>query len=116
MQLKFKLRSGIHEIRCDLHREMMASANTVGSLKVYIISFFHCPAAAYIAERQRLYKGISIGIHDEIFNISISDYEFALCALLGDSNDVFNTHFLRVLDDAWVLHQRFFWYSCNYTT
>ena len=41
-----------------------------------------------MAVRERLYKGISIEIHDEILNIFISDYDFALCAFLGDSNDV----------------------------
>ena len=58
-----------------------------------------------MAERVRLYKSISVGIHDEIFNTFISDYDFALCALLGGSNDVFNTHFLLFLEDACALHQ-----------
>ena len=56
-----------------------------------------------MAERVRLYKAIRIGIPDEIFNIFISDYDFALSALLGDSNDAFNTHFLLFLEDAWAL-------------
>ena len=60
-----------------------------------------------MAESVRLYKGISIGIHDEIFNIFISDYDFALCALLGDNNEVFNSHFSLFLEAAWALHQSF---------
>ena len=60
-----------------------------------------------MAKRVILYKGISIGIHDEIFNIFITDYDFALCALLGDRNDVFNMHVLLFLEDACALHQSF---------
>ena len=104
VQLKFKLRSGILGLGCDLHREKRDDGfcKYCGAFESVCHFIFHCPA--YMAERVRLYKGISIGIHDEIFNIFISD--FALCALLGDSIDVFNTYLL-FLEDALVLHRRF---------
>ena len=30
-----------------------------------------------------------------------------VCALLGDSNDIFNRHFLLFLEDTWELHHSY---------
>ena len=91
VQLKFKLRSGILGLRCDLHKQKRDDGfcKYRGAFEIVCHFIFHCPT--YMAERVKLYKGISIGIHNEIFNIFISDYDVALCALLGDSNVLIHT-------------------------
>ena len=74
VRLKFKLRSGILGLGCDLHRQKQDDGLCKYCRAFECVSFHvHCPA--YMAERQRLYNGISIGIHDEIFNFFISDFD-----------------------------------------
>ena len=106
IQLKFLLRTGTAAIGENLARQhrgngMCPCCGQYESLKHFILS---CPK--YMLIRNKLFNSIANNCDENIFNMFISDSNFAMYSLLGD-HDVFNQNFLSFLDSAWKIGKSF---------
>ena len=102
IQLKFKLRTGIAGLGEDLMRQhrgegLCQKCGAFESLKHFI---FQC--TAYNSPRKIMMDTILVTDRD-IFNLFISDYNFAIQCVLGDHGGLFNDCFIRFLISAWKL-------------
>ena len=105
VQLKFKLRTGTLGLGEDHHRQHRDSwyCKFCGSFETVKHFILFCDA--YNVDRFNMFSRLRQSIHEETFNLMISDPEFALFCLLGDHDDIFNWCFLSFLESAWSTRQ-----------
>ena len=102
IQLKLKMRCGVSGLGEDLYRQhrdpgLCKYCGSFESLKHFV---FIC--GAYAEERQSMYNAIHKA-YEPIFNVFLSNQDFALYALLGDHDNDFNKLFLEYLSKAWTI-------------
>ena len=107
VQLKFKLRNGVSGLGEDLLRQkrgtgMCGHCGCFESLKHFL---FFCPA--YNSVRIELYKNLRFTCDTNIYNMFIQNFDFAICMLLGDHDDVLNGHSIKCLTDMWRIRDSF---------
>ena len=105
VQLKFKLRTGVSGLGEDIYRQKRGTGfcktcQTFETVKHFI---FCCPA--YNKQRQKLFASVKDSVPVEVFNMFLSNHDFALRCLLGEHDDPFNTHGLAYFNEAWKIRQ-----------
>ena len=107
LQLKLKMRTGVLGLGEDLYRQergtgMCKYCNNFESLKHFILQ---CPA--YNSIRQKMYLAIKDSVSEDVFNMFLQDLDCAMYFLIGEHDNIFNTHFLSYLTDAWDIRKNF---------